>query len=315
MDHLPLEAFRAATEFCEDKRELYRLSFAFIKEVIHPEAISLLCYNAQKKELTFDHTERIGRNVLKGVSVPLDRGFAGWVATHKEPLMVNNPYDDPRFLDQLDKITRFRTRNILAVPLVTEDGKFLGVAEVLNKLDEQSFSDKDLEYLQELARDAVRRIVGSESKDHPEVLHQLQTNLGEHLQVEAASILLFDARKNQLVFFSTENREYDKLKNVRLPVGEGLAGWVAEHRQPIKLDDAYEDLRFFHAVDRITRFRTKAVMVVPLLHNDQLFGVLQVMNPIDQKVFSDEHFSYTRELAAILAARMSQMNQDCQENS
>lgn len=66
---------------------------------------------------------------------------------------------------------------------------------------------------------------------------------------------------------------------IRLPVGQGIAGWVAEHRKPAIVVDAYADRRFNPAVDKKTGFRTRSVAAAPLLDPEgRLLGVVQVLN-------------------------------------
>lgn len=68
-----------------------------------------------------------------GIRIPITMGIAGECARHQAVINVPDAYADPRFNREVDKKTGFRTRSILAVPLVGVDGELIGVAQILNK--------------------------------------------------------------------------------------------------------------------------------------------------------------------------------------
>lgn len=97
---------------------------------------------------------------------------------------------------------------------------------------------------------------------------------------------LMEADRSTLYLLSEDGRELwskvtqgGEVVEIRLAVGEGIAGWVAESRQVVNLPDAYEDERFQAAVDVKSGYRTKSILCVPMLSGvGGLFGVLQVLN-------------------------------------
>ena len=66
------------------------------------------------------------------------------VVQHAEPVIIDNPGEDERFYDRLDRATNFETRNMLAVPLMVKD-RVIGVVEIINKQNASGFGQKDLE--------------------------------------------------------------------------------------------------------------------------------------------------------------------------
>jgi sigma-B regulation protein RsbU (phosphoserine phosphatase) len=76
--------------------------------------------------------------------VPRGRGISGWVIEHGQPLLVPDAYADPRFYQDADRQTGFRTRSILCTPL-RRDGKEIGVLQVLNPVGRAAFDATDLE--------------------------------------------------------------------------------------------------------------------------------------------------------------------------
>ena len=79
---------------------------------------------------------------------------------------------------------------------------------------------------------------------------------------------------------------------VSLPPGEGIAGWVAKHEQPVMVTDVKEDSRFCPKIDKISGIETKSILSVPLKAKTKLIGVLEVINKVDGTSFTkgDELF-------------------------
>jgi putative nucleotidyltransferase with HDIG domain len=98
-----------------------------------------------------DHREILWTRVAHGVDrieIPLDKGIAGVVATSGEPLIINDPYSDPRFDKEVDKQTGYRTYGIIALPIKDSKGKMIGVVQVLNsRTPLKKFTQKDQEHL------------------------------------------------------------------------------------------------------------------------------------------------------------------------
>jgi signal transduction histidine kinase len=69
---------------------------------------------------------------------------------------------------------------------------------------------------------------------------------------------------------------------IRLDVGEGIAGWVAQTREIVNIPDAYADQRFQPAVDLKSGYRTRSILSVPMVGaQGGLVGVVQVLNKAD----------------------------------
>jgi GAF domain-containing protein len=115
-------------------------------DVLNAESGSLLLLDEETDELAFVLVHGNVEEELKGYRIKRDEGIAGWAATHQEPLVVNNPRQDPRFHATVDETFNFFTRSILCVPMVARR-KLIGVIELLNKQDSDEFNDADLSLL------------------------------------------------------------------------------------------------------------------------------------------------------------------------
>jgi len=105
---------------------------------------------------------------------------------------------------------------------------------------------------------------------------------------EASSLMLLDEAKNELFFDVTLGGRGEKLKQIRLKVGQGIAGWVAREGKPLIIADARRDARFFARADEVTKFRTKSILCVPLKIKDRIIGVMEAINQAGRGYFVDE---------------------------
>ncbi len=70
------------------------------------------------------------------------------MATHGEPLIINDPYNDERFDKEVDKRTGYRTRSMLSLPIRDADDRTVGVYQAVNKMTGSgAFSETDKEHL------------------------------------------------------------------------------------------------------------------------------------------------------------------------
>ncbi len=121
--------------------------------VLRAEDGSLLLLDEETDELVFVLVHGDIRNQLPGYRIKSNAGIAGWVTTHREPLIVNDPRQDGRFSLEVDEEFSFVTRSILCVPMMAR-GKLIGVIEVVNKRDDE-FAETDATLLLILAQVAA----------------------------------------------------------------------------------------------------------------------------------------------------------------
>jgi serine phosphatase RsbU (regulator of sigma subunit) len=108
---------------------------------------------------------------------------------------------------------------------------------------------------------------------------------------EAASIMLYDEQREVLQFAAAKDeflgeKASEVLKSaVELRIGEGIAGWVAQNKQPINIADAQKDHRFSGKADVKTGVITRNLLCAPLLYGDDIIGVINVLNSKDKPCF------------------------------
>ena len=107
------------------------------------------------------------------------------------------------------------------------------------------------------------------------------------LNSEAGSLLLIDHGTGEL-FFEVVLEKGEKLREVRLKKGQGIAGWVAEHGTPQLIHDVRSDKRFFVQADQTSGFKTKNMVCAPVRTKERVLGVLEAVNKKEGKFDSDD---------------------------
>jgi GAF domain-containing protein len=103
---------------------------------------------------------------------------------------------------------------------------------------------------------------------------------------QASSIFLLDEEADELVFEAVAGHGAETLLGKRFPSSTGIAGWVLVTRQPIVIEDVAEDPRFAKGVAEETGYVPKGLMAVPLLHEERVLGVLEVLDRPQRSQFS-----------------------------
>ncbi|MBI5209317.1 MAG: GAF domain-containing protein [Elusimicrobia bacterium] len=162
-----------------------------VRRILDADRCSVFLVDTYKGELWTKVALGVGEKILR---IPLGRGIAGFVAKTGNAINIRDAYRDPRFNQDLDRITGYQTKNALAVPLKGRDGKILGVFEVLNK-NKSAFNDEDEGFLRILATIAASFIENATLYDelrrsHLETIYRMalvaefrdQEDTGKHLR-------------------------------------------------------------------------------------------------------------------------------------
>jgi len=120
------------------------------QHILQASASSLFLIDQEKRQLYVQAAGGKAENVLRQMRLDIDSGIAGWVARNGEPVVANDVTEDERFNKDIDIVSGFVTRSLIAVPVVRGQ-KAVGVIEVLNKSDGSMFNERDLRVLTGLA--------------------------------------------------------------------------------------------------------------------------------------------------------------------
>lgn len=126
-----------------------------------------------------------------------------------------------------------------------------------------------------------------------DILHTLSLHATQHTGGDRCTLYLVEAK--HLV---SEVALGDGMQELRMPLGEGIAGHVAASGQRLLIDDAYRDERFNPASDKSTGYKTRNMLVVPIKdRTGSVIGVLQVLNKEGGEGFSEEDARYLEIMA------------------
>jgi diguanylate cyclase (GGDEF)-like protein len=128
------------------------------------------------------------------------------------------------------------------------------------------------------------------------VLRAIMEMIAKLFEPKDWSLLLVDEERGELYFAIAVGAAAEKLKHVRLKLGEGIAGWVAANGEPVIITDAYHDERFAKWVDQSSGFKTDSMLCVPMLCKGRTLGVIEMIN-FNAAALTAEH----QELLAALA--------------
>jgi diguanylate cyclase (GGDEF)-like protein len=133
--------------------------------------------------------------------------------------------------------------------------------------------------------------------DLQKILQTIMEKISELLQPDTWSLLMVDERAQELYFEIAIGRGAERLKDVRLKLGEGIAGWVAEHEESVLVEDVRSDIRFSPKIDEFTQPNTHSVLCVPIKGREQVLGVMELVNCLGKQSFSEEHIPILESLA------------------
>lgn len=129
-----------------DLKTVFHQTTELAASILQAKAATLFSIDTKQRELVFMVAKGAAAQALEEKRIPITQGVVGWVATHGQPLIVNNTQNSKLFNSAVDSQTGFSTRNIVCVPLRIHD-RTIGVLEVLNKESEDGFTTGDAEWL------------------------------------------------------------------------------------------------------------------------------------------------------------------------
>ncbi len=296
-----------------------------ILNLTNTTAGSILMHDGEN--LVFRASAGPGSQKLLGRQLSTDEGIAGWVFKTGKTYLSSDVARDTKWSSKISAEMRFPTRNILASPLTTSGG-VIGVVEIINKTVGRPFGREDKEMLDtlagQLALDVAYTVLLSGSRleaqrrtTQMELAMVLNSTLNQRevrqraieavtslLGAEVGSLLLVDERTKDLYFEVALGEKELQVKQMRLRMGEGIAGWVAANDQPALINDVQNDPRYFRRARTITDFITRNMVCVPVRSRGSVIGVLQAVNKKDGALFTEDDLDVCWTLANQVAVAL-----------
>ncbi|MBN3300306.1 PDE11 phosphodiesterase, partial [Amia calva] len=254
------------------------------------------------------------------VQVPWGKGIIGYVAEHGETVNIPDAYQDRRFSDEIDKLTGYKTKSLLCMPIRNSDGEIIGVAQAINKnpggalfteddekvlqmylpfcgiaiSNAQLFAASRKEYDRSRALLEVVNDLFEEQTDLEKIVRKIMHRAQTLLKCERCSVVKFTKSFELLspkCSADTENSFKDSIEKSSYSdwlINNSIAELVASTGLPVNISDAYQDPRFDAEADQFSGFHIRSVLCVPIWNsNHQIIGVAQVLNRLDGKPFDD----------------------------
>jgi putative nucleotidyltransferase with HDIG domain len=290
-----------------------------IIDTMKVEAGSLLLIN-DDNELEFKVAKGEKSKEIMGFKVKLGEGVAGWVAETGQSKILPEADSKVEVHEDIEEAVDYKVDNIVCVPMKVKD-KTIGVIELMNKIGKRRFIKDDLDLLMSLASEVALVIENAKLLEEYQVkikelsnlinisslinstlnLDKILTEVMEAasvmLEASASSIFLIDEEKQELYFKIATGEFAEKVKEIRIPINEGVAGWVATEKKALLVPDVGKDPRFNKKVDEKSKFITKSILAVPLEVKNKIIGVVEVLNKINGDTFSKTDISLLEALA------------------
>jgi HD-GYP domain-containing protein (c-di-GMP phosphodiesterase class II) len=135
----------------------------------------------------------------------------------------------------------------------------------------------------------------------PQMLEQVIKMTQQTLNASAASILLFRDNNQELYFEAASGPVGKALHQVKLDTQYGIAGQVARTGKPLIVNDVSRSTNFHKMIDDTTGFTTKSLVCAPLSVNNQILGVMEVLNKRDGTIFGEQDLDALVSVAAMTA--------------
>jgi len=133
--------------------------------------------------------------------------------------------------------------------------------------------------------------------DLQKILQTIMEKISDLLQPDTWSLLMLDEKTQELYFEIAIGTGAEKLRDVRLKLGEGVAGWVAQHGEPVLVENARSDPRFTPKVDELTHTETRSIICVPIKAHNHVLGVIELVNALSKPSFGTEDIPILKSLA------------------
>ena len=130
----------------KDHRELLQSIVEVARAIFRAKAASIFLLDEVTDELVFEAVAGEGSETLVGRRFPSSQGIAGFVLVSRQPLVIEDVLEDPRFSREVAESTGFVPKGLMAVPLLHEE-RALGVLEVLDRPSDARFTLQEMELL------------------------------------------------------------------------------------------------------------------------------------------------------------------------
>ena len=234
----------------------------------------------------------------------LEHGLAGWVARNRQAALVLDTSLDERWLTRhYENNLEFGPKSVVSAPLLTRD-VLVGVITLVQP-SVGYFNEEHLALVQAIADQAAIAVLNARLYDESQRQARVMTALAQSatkisislslddvlngiieqtrqaLNTQAVLLALIDTQDGRLVFRSGSGATGEAVVKHRVPLGKGIAGWVAQEGEAVLVSDVVKDERFDPQVDQQKGMVALAIACAPIQYQSQTIGVIEVLNPLE----------------------------------
>ncbi|MGV7220266.1 MAG: ATPase, T2SS/T4P/T4SS family [Nitrospinales bacterium] len=309
-----------------------------INNILLSEKLNLYSVDRLNKQL---FSRNVIADTLKEIRVDISKtNLMGHVASTGKGLLLADANSSEELSaispelqggSSLDGNIDFKTQSLIVMPLPYKK-KLIGVAEVINKKNNGSFTEDDFKSVKDLSftmgrllakldeknganesQTSQERLLSIANEIHSaqnvdEILLELKFSIPEVFDASLITIYAVDTIRNEIF---SKMKSGDTISEIRVPISpKSIAGFVAGHQMLVNIKNVYDDkeltafhphLKFDRSWDRQSGFRTKSMLVVPMSHQSKLMGVLQLINKTKGGTFNDTDEKNAKYIADTLA--------------
>ncbi len=138
----------------------------------------------------------------------------------------------------------------------------------------------------------INTLINTEYTDPSALLLKIIESATKLTEGAASSLLLVNYENNKLYFEIALGSKGPEVKRFSLQIGEGIAGWVAKHNTSLIVNDVEKDPRFFSDISKEINYETKSILAVPMRIKNQCMGVIEIINKVNDKYFTNEDLKW-----------------------
>jgi sigma-B regulation protein RsbU (phosphoserine phosphatase) len=268
--------------------ELFCVMPGLIGRLMHFDAFAVYLLDERRQELRIANA--VGYPDVSQFRVALSEGLIGRIVAAQQAVVLGDAAADPHYIEVVPGMV-----STLAVPLVHK-AQAIGALNILSRQRDQ-YTERDLNILRQFATLIAPAIVNArlfERVRQDAVAFETLAEIGR----EVAAVLdldellsriaqltrrLVDYRTFGILLLNEQTRELEievavkygeKMTVPRVPLGEGLVGYAALHREPVLVPDVSKDPRYIKVVEDV-----RSELVVPMLLKERCIGVFDLESP------------------------------------
>jgi phosphoserine phosphatase RsbU/P len=299
-----------------DLETLFRRISEMVRRFIDYDVFAILFLNERTGELRVRFQIGHPPELADRLRIKVGEGVTGQAALHREPVLVKDVSSEQNFID-----SKVGARSELAIPLIIKN-RLIGVLDLESRQPNRFTPDhqrlltllasriaiaienarlytrvsrqaKNLELLFQISGE-ITSILNLD-----ELFKSVAEKLEQLLDYQMFSILLLDETKQKLQHrFSLRFQENVQLKH-EIPLGRGLVGYAARHKQAVLVQDVLKDDRYI-----ALNAETRSELCVPLLYKGEAVGVLDLEHT-KRGFFTEDHKRTITTLAAQVAIALA----------